>query len=98
MAAYVIAEIRIKDHEQYVRELVPIFKATHKEYGGRLLARTDEPATFAGMPPGGRVIALEFPDIDTARRWWNSDAVRKAQDRRDVYRINSMFAVEGIVT
>ena len=98
MAAYVIGEIRIKDHDQYVRELVPIFDATHKEYGGRMLARTDEPATFAGMPPGGRVIALEFPDIDTARRWWNSDAVRKAQDRRDVYRINSMFAVEGIVT
>jgi len=98
MAAYVIAEIRIKDHEQYVRKLVPIFDATHKEYDGRMLARADEPATFAGMPPGGRVIVLEFPDIDTARRWWNSDAVRKAQDRRDVYRINSMFAVEGIVT
>jgi len=98
MTAYVICEIKIKDHDQYARELVPTFVATHKEYGGRLLARTGEPATFAGMPPGGRVVVVEFPDVDTARRWWNSAAVKAAVDRRDALRINSAVAVEGIVT
>jgi uncharacterized protein (DUF1330 family) len=98
MTAYVITEVRIKDHDQYAREVVPIFSATHKEYGGRMLVRTDEPATFAGMPPGGRMVLLEFPDTDTARRWWNSAAVKEAVDRRDVLRINSVVVLEGIVT
>jgi uncharacterized protein (DUF1330 family) len=98
VAAYVIAEIRIKDRDPYVKELVPIFDASHKEYGGRMLARADDPDTFAGMPPGGRIIVLEFPDLGVARRWWNSTEMREARERRDVYRINSMFTVEGIVT
>jgi uncharacterized protein (DUF1330 family) len=98
MTAYVIIEVRVKDHDQYAREVVPVFSASHKEYGGRLLVRTDEPATFAGMPPGARIVLLEFPDIDTARRWWNSATVKEAVDRRDVLRINSTVALEGIVT
>lgn len=98
MTAYVIIEVKIKDHDQYAREVVPVFNATHKEYRGRLLVRTDEPATFAGMPPGGRMVLLEFPDTDTARRWWNSAAVKEAIDRRDVLRINSVVGLEGIVT
>jgi len=36
--------------------------------------------------------------VDTARRWWNSAAVKAAVDRRDALRINSAVAVEGIVT
>ena len=62
-----------------------------------MLVRTDEPATFAGMPPGGRVAVLESP---TGHRpaMWNSAAVKAAIDRRDVLRINSLVAVEGIVT
>ena len=98
MTAYVIAEVKIKDHDQYAREIVPIFNTTHKKHGGRILVRTDEPATFAGMPPGGRMVLLEFPDTDTARRWWNSAAVREAVDRRDALRINSIVTLEGIVT
>ena len=96
--AYVICEVKIKEHRQYANEVVPVFAATHKEYGGRLLVRTDDPATFAGMPPGGRVVLLEFPDVDTARPWWNCPTMKAAIDRRDVLRINSIVAVEGIVT
>jgi uncharacterized protein (DUF1330 family) len=98
MTAYVVAEVKIKDHEQYAREVVPAFSASHKEYGGQMLVRTDEPATFAGMPPGGRMVVLGFPDTDTARRWWKSAAVKEAVDRHDVWRINSIVALEGIVT
>jgi uncharacterized protein (DUF1330 family) len=44
------------------------------------------------------MVLVEFPDTDTARRWWNSAAVREAIDRRDVLRINSVVVLEGIVT
>src|SRR5271155_4837817 len=98
MTAYVIVEVKIKDHDQYAREVVPVFNASHKEYRASLLARTDEPATLGGMPPGGRMVLLEFPDTDTARRWWNSAAMKEAIDRRDVLRINSIVVLEGIVT
>jgi Domain of unknown function (DUF1330) len=52
MTAYVVCEVKIKDHDQYAREIVPIFTATHKEYGGRMLVRTDEPATFCLLAAG----------------------------------------------
>jgi uncharacterized protein (DUF1330 family) len=97
MTAYVIAEVRVKDHDAYVK-LAPVFAASHKEHGGRILARSDDPDTLAGMPPGGRVVLIEFPDLGVARRWWSSTPMKEAREQRDVYRINSMFAVEGIVT
>jgi uncharacterized protein (DUF1330 family) len=98
MPAYVIVEVRMKDHDQYLKEVVPVMDGARAEFHGRLLARTNEPATFAGMPPGGRMVLLEFSDTDTARRWWNSANVRAAMDKRDVVRINSVVALEGIVT
>ena len=48
MNAYVIMEVKIKDQDVYKRECRPVFDATHKEYGGRRLARTDEPAPLPG--------------------------------------------------
>jgi uncharacterized protein (DUF1330 family) len=98
MTAYLIAEVAIKDRERYVNEFVPIVAQAHQDMGAKLLARTDDAATLSGMPPGGRMVLVQFPDTDTARRWWTSVAMKKAQDMRDVLRINSLVVVEGITT
>ena len=39
---------------------------------------------------------VEFPDTD--RKGWTSVAMKKAQDMRDLLRINSVAAIEDIAT
>jgi uncharacterized protein (DUF1330 family) len=68
MTAYVVAEVAIKDHARYVAEFGSIVSEAHREYRAEPLARTAKPATLHGMPPGGRMVLLEFPDTDAARR------------------------------
>ena len=49
------------------------------------------------MPPGGRVVLIEFPDTDAARRWWKGHTMKQAHDT-GVVRIHSIFVIEGIET
>jgi hypothetical protein len=51
MTAYVIAEVVVKDKERYAAEFVPI---VGNDMRGGLLARTDDPATFASRGCGFR--------------------------------------------
>jgi uncharacterized protein (DUF1330 family) len=97
MTAYVVGEVAIKDHARYEKEYLPIIRKAHEEFGGRLMARTDQPATLQGMPPGGRVVLIEFPDTDAARRWWKGHTMKQAHDT-GVVRIHSIFIIEGIET
>jgi uncharacterized protein (DUF1330 family) len=58
----VIAEVVVIDKERYAAEFVLIVSNAHQDMGGRLLARTDDPATFAGVPSGGRMVLVEVPN------------------------------------
>jgi uncharacterized protein (DUF1330 family) len=45
-------------------------------YGGRLLCAADTVRVQEGTWPKGRTVSIEFPDIETAASWHNSDAYR----------------------
>jgi uncharacterized protein (DUF1330 family) len=98
MTAYVVGEVVVKDHERYTKEYLPIIAEAHREFGGKLIARTDDPVTLHGMPPGGRMVLLEFPDTDAARRWWKGVTMKQAHNMPEVLRVNSIVALEGIAT
>jgi uncharacterized protein (DUF1330 family) len=71
MAAYFIVEIDITDpagFEDY-RKRVP---ATIERYGGRYLVRGGPLETIEGTWTPKRVVVLEFPSLDQARRWYHS--------------------------
>ncbi|MGH8686541.1 MAG: DUF1330 domain-containing protein [Burkholderiales bacterium] len=71
MTAYVIAEVEVTDpagFEEY-RKQVP---ATIAKYGGKYVARGGATETREGDWRPKRLVILEFPSMDQARRWYDS--------------------------
>jgi uncharacterized protein (DUF1330 family) len=94
MAAYFIVEIDITDpvgFEDY-RRRVP---ATIERYGGRYLARGGTLETIEGSWTPKRVVVLEFPSIDQARRWYHSEEYRELKALRLRTSRGSIVLVEG---
>jgi uncharacterized protein (DUF1330 family) len=95
MPAYVIVETNVTDQEQYARyrEEAPASIAAH---GGRYLVRGGELAVFEGDWNPSRVVVLEFPDLETAKRWYASEEYGEARKLRESAAKLHMVAVAGI--
>jgi len=95
MPAYVIVETNITDPEQYerYREAAPASIAAH---GGRYLVRGGELAVFEGDWDPTRVVVLEFPDLETAKRWYASEEYSEVRQLREGAAKLNMVAVAGL--
>ncbi len=73
MPAYLIADVDVTDAETYdrYRREVP---ASLEAFGGRFLVRGGDVQVVEGDWQPFRLVILEFPDADTRRRWYESDA------------------------
>ena len=95
MPAYVIIETDIHDPEQYER-----YKAASPAAvaggGGRFIARGGELAVLEGDWEPSRIVLLEFPDLETAKRWYDSPGYQEAKRLREGAANLRMVAVEGI--
>ena len=71
MAAYVIAEVNVTDPKLYdeYRKLVP---ATVEKYGGRFAVRGGAVESKEGNWAPARLVVLEFPSMEQARKWYQS--------------------------
>ena len=71
MAGYLIAEIEVHDpalFEEY-RKQVP---ATIAKYGGKYLVRGGATDAIEGGWAPARLVVLEFPSMEQARKWYHS--------------------------
>jgi uncharacterized protein (DUF1330 family) len=95
MPAYVIVETDIQDPEQYER-----YKAASPASvaggGGRFVARGGELAVLEGDWQPSRIVIVEFPDLETAKRWYASDDYQEVKRLRDGAARLNMVAVEGV--
>jgi uncharacterized protein (DUF1330 family) len=91
----VIVETDIHDPEQYERykEASPGAVAAG---GGRFVARGGELAVLEGEWQPTRLVILEFPDLETAKRFYDSERYQAAKKLRDGAANLRMVAVEGI--
>jgi uncharacterized protein (DUF1330 family) len=95
MPAYVVVEVDVRDpalYEDYKRLAPPAIAA----YGGRYLARGGRTDALEGDPGPGRLVILEFPSLERAREWWESDAYATARSVRQSCASARMIAVEGL--
>jgi len=95
MPAYVIVEIDVHDpkgHEAY-SQTAP---STLDTFGGKLIARGGEMAVLEGDWQPKRIVMAEFPDLDTAKRWYASDAYQAAKELREHTATLQMVAVDGM--
>ena len=68
MPAYIVGEIHITDPVAY-RAHVPVALATVARFGGRVVAGGGKIELLDGGPMPERIVVIEFPDAETARRW-----------------------------
>ena len=81
MPAYVIVDLTVTDlaaMEEY-RKRVP---GTLTPYGGRFLVRGGAHHTVEGDWKPNRLVVLEFPSIEQARRWYDSEEYREPKAMR----------------
>jgi uncharacterized protein (DUF1330 family) len=95
MPAYVIVETDIQDLEQYERYREASPEAVHAG-GGRFIVRGGELAVLEGDWDPSRVVVLEFPDLEAAKRWYDSPEYQEAKRLREGAATLSMVAVQGL--
>ena len=94
MPAYVIVETDIHDPEQY-EHYKAASPASVAGGGGRFLARGGELAVLEGDWEPSRLVVLEFPDLETAKRWYESEDYQRVKSLRDGAARLRMVAVAG---
>ena len=95
MPAYVIADITIDDVEAYkgYQALTP---ATIEKYGGRFKVRGGDSEVKEGDWLPGRIVVLEFDDMESLKRWYDSPEYTEARAIRLKAATGSMLFVEGV--
>jgi len=94
MAAYVIAEVEITDPQRY-QDYARGVAATIAQYGGRYLVRGGAVEPREGGWEPKRVVILEFPTMDEARRWYGSADYAPLLAIRHAAARSRMVMVEG---
>ncbi|TMB65844.1 MAG: DUF1330 domain-containing protein [Chloroflexi bacterium] len=94
MSAYVIAQFDVNDVNMYYEYASKIFETT-KGYGRRILAANDAEVR-EGSIPHLRTIAGEFPSLDKARAWYDSESYQAIIGLRQNSTTGHLFMVEGL--
>jgi uncharacterized protein (DUF1330 family) len=95
MSAYIVVQVEVTDPVRYenYKKLVP---PSIKQFGGRFLVRGGKMETIEGDWAPKRFVIVEFPDVETAKAWWASEAYAEAKALRQATSKTQMILVEGI--
>jgi uncharacterized protein (DUF1330 family) len=95
MAAYVIMDVKVKDaagYEEHRRAGSP----SVPQYGGKYIVRGGRVDVLEGDSPPNRIIVIEFPTVDQAKRWYNSPEYQVALKGRLRTADSKVLIVEGV--
>lgn len=95
MAAYVIADVRIKnrgDYSEYVRQT----PATIAQFGGRFVIRGGKAEDLEGDWHPERIVVVEFSSVEQAKRWWHSPEYTAVKAIRQRNATSRLILVEGV--
>jgi uncharacterized protein (DUF1330 family) len=94
MTAYVIVDVDVHDPERYVRYR-ELAKPVVEAFGGKYLARAGRTETLEGDWAPTRLVILEFPSVEQAHAWLNSEEYREARALRHATATTRMVVIEG---
>ncbi len=95
MAAFVIVEVSVHDHKEY-EEYKKLTPATLAAFDGKFVVRGGQTETLEGDWKPDRIVVLEFPTVERAKEWWNSEIYTQAKVIRQRTAITKMIVVEGV--
>jgi uncharacterized protein (DUF1330 family) len=71
MPAYLVGTIKVRDPQAW-QAYVEQVGATFGPFGGHVVFRGSKMDELNGVAHGERVVIVEFPDLDSLRRWHDS--------------------------
>ena len=95
MAAYLIVEIEIVDPLGYETYKNQASDTVHK-YGGKYIVRGGKTEVLEGNWKPKRIVILEFPTMERAREWLNSEEYREPRKLRHQTARTNMLVIEGV--
>ena len=95
MSAYVIAEVNVTDPKLYA-DYRKVVAATIEKYGGRFAIRGGKVESKEGGWAPARLVMLEFPTMDQARKWYDSPEYAPALALRLKAANAKLILVEGV--
>src|ERR1700675_2940765 len=93
--AYVVADNQVNDQDNYMKVVAPVAEKTTAEAGGRFLAR-GKPVSLSGEPPKGRLVIVQFENMDQLQKWWNNPEWQAAHKKGEQYAKFRDMAIEGV--
>jgi uncharacterized protein (DUF1330 family) len=94
MAAYIIVQVEVHDPETF-KKYADAVPATIKQYGGRYCVRGGKVESKEGDWNPKRMVVLEFPDMATAHKWYDSSEYQAIIGDRLKASDGKMVFVEG---
>lgn len=94
MAAYILVDITINDPQTYERYKL-LAPASIAAYGGKYLVRGGRTEILEGDWQPSRLVILEFPGVEDAKAWWESEEYAAAKELRQSCTATDMLLVEG---
>jgi uncharacterized protein (DUF1330 family) len=94
MPAYVIADVKVTNPAGY-EPYRPLAAASIARFGGRFVVRGGAGELLEGAPAPERTVVIEFPDADTAKRWYFSDEYQQALKIRQANSTARLILVDG---
>jgi uncharacterized protein (DUF1330 family) len=93
--AYVVADNEVNDQDNYMKVVAPVAEKTTAEAGGRFLAR-GKPVSLSGEPPRGRLVIVQFENMDQLQKWWNNPEWQAAHKKGEQYAKFRDMAIECV--
>jgi uncharacterized protein (DUF1330 family) len=94
MSAYVMADITVTDADQMAKYREWSTKAA-AEFGASFIVRGGAITVFEGDWKPSRIVILQFPDSETAKKWYASETYQHAITLRQNAGVMRMVMVEG---
>ena len=94
MAAYVIVEVETTD-PALMAEYRDLARPIVEAHGGRYIARGGATVTLEGGWDPQRIVILEFPSVEQAQAWWDSDDYAPVKAMRHRAGTSRMIIAEG---
>ena len=96
MPAYVIADVR----DAWDAEALDEYRRRNTDavanHGGRFAVRGGEHEVLEGVWDSKRIVVIEFPDLASARAWWDSDEYAPLKELRRSASTTNILLVEGV--
>ncbi|HVO72821.1 MAG TPA: DUF1330 domain-containing protein [Ignavibacteriaceae bacterium] len=95
MSAFIIVEVKIKNHKEYegYKKLVP---STLEKYGGKFIVRGGKTESLEGNWNPERFVILQFESMEKAKAWWSSEEYSRAKKIRYKNAESKMLLAEGM--